>query len=120
RALPAGPDEPPGRRFFLHRQELQAIAAELAIEAGDAALADRWTAAYERWRDWSGRPAGEARARLLHAAPALLRGPQQGATISTRPSGLPGSAPRPTRWRCARSRWPNLPMVLIRRSVASC
>lgn len=79
RALPAGPDEPPGRRFFLHRQELQAIAAELAIEAGDAELAGRWIAAYERWRDWSGRLAGKATARLLNARLALLRGNKQGA-----------------------------------------
>lgn len=65
--LPAGPDEAPGRRFFLHRQELQWIAAELALDEGNPVLARRWIEAYERWLAWSGKLSGSALPKLLWA-----------------------------------------------------
>ncbi|MEZ4521471.1 MAG: AAA family ATPase [Thermomicrobiales bacterium] len=65
--LPAGPEEPPGRRFFLHRLELQRIAAELAMDSGDLDLARRWIDAFDRWIEWSGRSIGKAETLLLRA-----------------------------------------------------
>jgi DNA-binding CsgD family transcriptional regulator len=64
-ALPGGPEEPPGRRFFLHRQELQCIAAQMALQSGDGELARRWIEAFERWMQWSGTLIGKATAHLL-------------------------------------------------------
>jgi ATP/maltotriose-dependent transcriptional regulator MalT len=65
--LPAGPDEPPGKRFFPHRQEVQWIAAELALDEGNYPLARRWIEAYERWLAWSGKASGKPTAHLLRA-----------------------------------------------------
>jgi DNA-binding CsgD family transcriptional regulator len=56
--LPDGQDERPGKRFFLHRHELQWIAAELALDAGDLSLALAWIEAIERWLAWSGKVTG--------------------------------------------------------------
>ncbi len=67
RVLPAGPDEPPGRRFFLHRQELQLIAAEMALDGKDLELARRWIEAFERWQEWSGKVTGSGTSHLLRA-----------------------------------------------------
>ena len=51
---PAGPETEPGNCFFIPGLALQALAAELALDAGDLATAERWIAAHGRWLDWSG------------------------------------------------------------------
>ena len=64
-ALPDGPDEQPGRRFFFHRQELQWIAAHLAMDSTDVELARHWIEAFERWTKWSEKATGQSDAALL-------------------------------------------------------
>ena len=63
--LPLGPDEPPGKRMFLHLNEIQWIAAELALDAHDLSNASRWIHAIERWAAWSGRVPGNYVPQLL-------------------------------------------------------
>lgn len=72
--LPAGPDEPPGRRFFIHRQELQWVAANLALDNADEHRARRWIEAYERWATWSKRTTSAANAHLLWSRLHSLQG----------------------------------------------
>ena len=62
---PLGPDEPPGKRMFLHRHEIQWIAAELALDRGDLETARRWIEAHERWQVWSGKVSGRYLTQLL-------------------------------------------------------
>lgn len=64
-AMPDGPDTAPGRRFFFHRQEIQWIAAHLAMDEGNNALARRWIEAAERWFTWSGRVSYQSIPHLL-------------------------------------------------------
>ena len=73
-ALPDGPDEAPGRRFFFHRQELQWVAARLAIDNADVELARQWIEAFERWIEWSGKATGQADAALLRSRWYALQG----------------------------------------------
>jgi DNA-binding CsgD family transcriptional regulator len=71
---PAGPDTAPGDCHFIQGRALQALAAELALDAGDLATAGRWIAAHGRWLDWSGAVLWHAEQRILRARHARLYG----------------------------------------------
>ena len=71
---PAGPATEPGDCYFHHGIALQALAAELALDAGDLATAERWIAAHGRWLDWSGAVLWQAEQLLLRARHAQLSG----------------------------------------------
>lgn len=79
RAFPDGPDEAPGKRMFLHRHEIQWIAAEIALDRHELDLAERWIAALEYWSDWSGKITGRYLSRLLRSRLAELSGDPQSA-----------------------------------------
>lgn len=51
--LPAGPATEPGDAYFHHAVVLQALAVDLALDAGDLAVARDWVAAHGRWLAWS-------------------------------------------------------------------
>ena len=65
--LPDGPATEPGAISFLPALALQRVAAGLAIDAGDLALARAWLEANDRWLTWSGGVPGRAEAHLLWA-----------------------------------------------------
>ncbi|HEY8602444.1 MAG TPA: helix-turn-helix transcriptional regulator, partial [Thermomicrobiales bacterium] len=71
---PAGPAMQPGDCYFPHGLRLQAIAADLALDAGDLTLADRWIAAHGCWLDWSGAVLWRAEHHLLRARRAQVGG----------------------------------------------
>lgn len=50
--LPAGPDTAPGSLYQVAILELQRIAVELALDAGDPARAERWIQARQCWIEW--------------------------------------------------------------------
>ena len=110
---PAGPDTAPGDCHFLPGRALQALAAELALDAGDLATADRWIAAHGRWLDWSGTVLWQAehallRARLAAATGDLTTARTQGEAALARLPGRPAHARRaePRRWAVRRGRDP--------------
>jgi DNA-binding CsgD family transcriptional regulator len=65
--LPEGPATDPGAVPFFQGPTLQRLAAMLATEAGDIALATAWLAAHDRWLAWSGAILGRAEASLSWA-----------------------------------------------------
>ncbi len=75
RALHAvGPATAPGDGHFPHGLAALALAAELALDAGDLAAAERWIAAHERWLAWSGAVLWRAEHLLLVARHARASG----------------------------------------------
>ncbi len=71
---PEGPATELGNCFFLPGRTLQALAAALALDAGDPATAQHWIAAHERWLDWSGALLWRAEHLLLRAQYAWAAG----------------------------------------------
>ena len=71
---PAGPATEPGGCFFIPGLALQALAADLALDAGDATLAGEWIATHGRWLDWSGAVLWRAEHLLLCARHARMSG----------------------------------------------
>jgi ATP/maltotriose-dependent transcriptional regulator MalT len=78
--LPAGPATEPGGALFHQAIILQALAADLALDAGDPAAAGPWVEAHDRWLAYSGAVLWQAdhhrlRARLAAASgdPAAAR-----------------------------------------------
>jgi DNA-binding CsgD family transcriptional regulator len=71
---PAGPGTAPGGCHFAHGIALQALAAELALDAGDLPLAADWIAAHRCWLAWSGATLWWAEHHLLQARHARLGG----------------------------------------------
>ena len=65
--LPVGPDTEPGSIWMNFTIELQCLAAELALDDEDLAVARRWIEAFDRWLEWSERVQGCAEAQLLWA-----------------------------------------------------
>jgi DNA-binding CsgD family transcriptional regulator len=65
--LPEGPATEPGGTLFRPAVGLQCVAAELALDAGDADLARAWIEAHDRWLAWSGSVLGRSEAQLLWA-----------------------------------------------------
>ena len=61
--LPEGYDTPPGTKRYPETLALQEVAAALADEAGDHAVARMWLETHDRWVQWGGsalgRPEGE-------------------------------------------------------------
>jgi hypothetical protein len=51
--LPDGPLTEPGTTYFA-ALDLHVLAARLALDAGDRALARRWLEAHDRWLAWAG------------------------------------------------------------------
>lgn len=56
--LPAGPGAMPGSAVLVDALMLQPLAVQLAVGAGDHALAESWLEANRRWLEWSGAVAG--------------------------------------------------------------
>ena len=69
---PAGPATEPGDSYFPHGMATLALAANLALDAGDSATARSWIAAHGRWLGWSGAILWRAEHALLSARLALL------------------------------------------------
>lgn len=66
-ALPDGHQTEPGSVWMLFTIELQRLAADLALDAGDLELAYRWIGAHDHWIEWSERIQGRSEAQLLWA-----------------------------------------------------
>lgn len=66
--LPDGPDTEPGDSFFCAAVILQRVAAHLALNAGNLALAQEWLNAHDRWLAWSGAVPGRSEGQLGWAA----------------------------------------------------
>jgi DNA-binding CsgD family transcriptional regulator len=80
RALhPDGPDTQPGDTYFPHGMAALALAANLALEAGDPGLAGRWIAAHGRWLEWSGAVLWQADHLILQSRHARASGDPAGA-----------------------------------------
>ena len=67
RVLPDGPVTEPGDCIFRGGEELQRVAIELELDAGNLEEAHAWLQAHDRWLDWSGAFTGKAEGRLLWA-----------------------------------------------------
>jgi len=65
--LPQGPATEPGGALFFVAQQMQRLAAALALDTGDLEMARRWLDAHDRWLDWSGAALNRAEAALLWA-----------------------------------------------------
>ncbi len=62
--LPDGPDAEPGSAVLLDALAMQRLAADIALDAGDAIRARAWLEANDRWLGWSGSVLGRADNRL--------------------------------------------------------
>jgi DNA-binding NarL/FixJ family response regulator len=62
--LPEGPATAPGNSFFLYIVPLLRLAAALATDARNLALARAWLEAHDRWLDWNGTVLGRAEGQL--------------------------------------------------------
>ncbi|MEZ4529931.1 MAG: AAA family ATPase [Thermomicrobiales bacterium] len=62
--FPDGPDLPPGQVIFHEGLELQRLAANLCLDAGDPASAREWLHAHDRWIAWCGSALGIAAGEL--------------------------------------------------------
>ncbi len=71
--LPAGPDAMPGSAVLADALMLQPLAVQLAVAAGDHALAASWLDANRRWIQWSGAVAGQVEHHLAAACLELAR-----------------------------------------------
>ncbi|MCC6627878.1 MAG: AAA family ATPase [Chloroflexi bacterium] len=89
--LPAGPATEPGNAYFHHAIVLHALAADLALDAGDLAVARDWVAAHGRWLAWSEAVLWQSehhrlQARLAMAAGDLMAARQHAVTALERAS----------------------------------
>ena len=67
RILPDGPATEPGDSIFRGAEELQRLAVELELGAGNLPEAHDWLKAHDRWLEWSGAFTGRAEGQLLWA-----------------------------------------------------
>jgi DNA-binding CsgD family transcriptional regulator len=58
--FPNGPEMPPGEVIFQEGLELQRLAADLCLDAGDTERARRWLGAHDGWLEWSDTALGRA------------------------------------------------------------
>lgn len=72
--LPAGPDTPPGSTTHLRAIEMQLLAADIALDAGDLDLAGRWLDTLDAWLAWNGAVRWRAEALLARARWLAARG----------------------------------------------
>jgi DNA-binding CsgD family transcriptional regulator len=64
--LPDGPQTAPGGTFYVgYTPELQCLAVELSLDAGELETARAWLESYEHWLAWSESAIGWAEAHLL-------------------------------------------------------
>jgi DNA-binding CsgD family transcriptional regulator len=92
--LPNGPDAEPGSAVLLDALMLQQLAADLCLDAGDLADAERWLRANDRWLDWSGSVLGRSGNALARARWHDVAGdPETAATLADRAVAL-ASDPR--------------------------
>src|SRR5690606_11843475 len=82
RILPRGPDAEPGSAVLWDALQLQVLAFEMVLDAGDRPLAERWLDANRRWLDWSGSVPGQAEHWTAQARLALADGNLDAATES--------------------------------------
>ncbi len=74
RSLPDSWLSEPGNTEFLAGVQSMVLAAELALDAGDTALAERWLATHRRWMDWSGAVLSNAEANIARGRMARMAG----------------------------------------------
>jgi DNA-binding CsgD family transcriptional regulator len=72
--LPNGAVTEPGGQVLLEALLLQSLAADLALDAGDAPAAAAWLTARDRWLAWSGAVLGRAEGQLAWARYHRARG----------------------------------------------
>jgi DNA-binding CsgD family transcriptional regulator/tetratricopeptide (TPR) repeat protein len=72
--FPDGPTTEPGGNIHLIAIQMQRIAVELALTAGDLDVARGWLNAHGRWLEWSGATLGRADEELLRARLARAEG----------------------------------------------
>ena len=65
--LPHGTATEPGDRIFFVAQQMQRLAAVLALDDGDLAVAHHWLEAHDRWLTWSGAALGQSEGQALWA-----------------------------------------------------
>jgi len=94
RHLPDGPGAIPGTSRHLLTQELQRVAAALALEGGDLPTAHAWLTAHDRWLAWSNACLGRAEGALLWSTYSLLAGDRPGAERHAERALTLASAPR--------------------------
>ncbi len=95
RALhPAGPATEPGDCHFPHGLALQALAADLALDAGDPATARAWVEAHGRWLAWSGAVLWEADHQRLRARLAMASGDLSAARVHAEAALARATEPR--------------------------
>jgi DNA-binding CsgD family transcriptional regulator len=97
---PAGPDVAPGDCFFVPGLALLALAAELALDAGDPTAATAWIDAHGRWLAWSGAVLWQPEHLLLRARHALV-------------SDVPGAARDHAEAALAHADEPRQPLALL-------
>jgi hypothetical protein len=86
--LPDGPQTEPGTTHFA-AADLHCLAARLALDAGDHALARRWLEAHDRWLAWAGGEVrwGRANGHLAWAEYHRCRGEREAALRRTERAG---------------------------------
>jgi DNA-binding CsgD family transcriptional regulator len=92
--LPEGTATAPGDVFFLDALALQRLAAALALDAGELAMAKGWLEAHDRWLDWGGVQLGRAEAQLGWATYNRAAGDPDGANHHATQALALASAPR--------------------------
>jgi ATP/maltotriose-dependent transcriptional regulator MalT len=65
--LPQGAGTAPGGTVFIAGQQMQRLAAALALDAGDLDAAKEWLETHDRWLAWSGAVLGQSEGQLLWA-----------------------------------------------------
>jgi DNA-binding CsgD family transcriptional regulator len=91
---PQGPATEPGDCYFPHGIAASALAAALALDAGDLRAASDWIAAHERWLDWSGAVLWRAEQLLLRARHAALSGDSATARVRAEDALVCATEPR--------------------------
>ncbi|MCA1669068.1 MAG: helix-turn-helix transcriptional regulator [Thermomicrobia bacterium] len=92
--LPQGPATEPGGALFFVAQQMQRLAAALALDTGDPEMARRWLDAHDRWLDWSGAALNRAEAALLWARYHRQTDDPAGAYLHTERALVHASDPR--------------------------
>lgn len=92
--LPQGPATEPGGALFFVAQQMQRLAAALALDTGDLEMARRWLDAHDRWLDWSGAALNRAEGALLWARYHRQTGDPAGAYLHAERALVHASDPR--------------------------
>ena len=84
RVLLDGPDEQPGSMRYLVGLYVAHVAANLALDENNVAVARQWIDAHARWLGWGDAHLGQAEHRLLEARYQLMLGDAEGAEAFAR------------------------------------